>query len=275
MLALHLLESKPFPETLSSFLAQRSKSLSAALSRPKERPMNGSAIDPLSSPEGSAKKPKSAVLEVRRKLKMVLDIVCKTLCASRAVLLQGPEGQDPLMLRVLKHIQDEDPGLEAELPPELRLTSQSLLSTLPSSNHFLLLPFSVRAYKPYVEEASLSPPEKQAQIARKLGDWSRTALQNIQTAMTSWFSELNSIRELWQLRAWCRRWLEKSQGLEDDERVLIHSSVDSICRQKALELWKTALDSAKNAFREKLEAALASLGQSSNNHSYGTSRRII
>lgn len=240
LLALHLLESRPFAEALNTFLAQRSKSLTTALARPKDRLTNGNALDNISSAPGTQLKRsrKAELRDIRHRLKTVLEIVSRTLAAGRTIFLDEPA----LMQRVLAHIQAPGPVSFDALPPEVRLTSQALLSSLPSSNHFLLLPASIKSYKPYVDVESLSSP-KSGRFVSSLTEWFYTAMHSIQSAMVSWFSELNSIRELWETRIWCRTWLCTAEGFHVSEKESINASIDSICRERAAEIWKSILSS--------------------------------
>lgn len=262
LLALHLLESRPFAEALNTFLSQRTRCLANALARHKERMQNGFSSGPHSSHHvGSAEAPaaKTELRDVRQRSKTVLDIVSRTLGTARTIFLD--EDHEPsLMRKVIACLQASTPSSSEELPPEVRLTSQILLSSLPSSNHFLLLPATIKGYKPYVDVDSLSH-EKQVRFSQSLAEWFQSAMQTIRTAMSSWFSSLVTIRELWAARAWCRKLIRSSQGLRSDERTSINAAMDAICRSRAEEIWKSVLTSADATFRSHLESALSQLKQ--------------
>lgn len=271
LLALHLLESRPFSETLNTFLAQRSRCLTAALARPKDRLVNGNgnALDTSLVQAGSLDKRsrKAIVRDVKQRLKTVLDIVSRTLGSARTVFIGEPEHLS-LMQRVLTYIQSPSPAASDDLPSEVRLTSQILLSSLPSSNHFLLLPVTIKSYKPYVDIDSLSS-QKGVHFAVSLAEWFDTSMQNIRASMISWFAELTTIRELWESRTWCRKWLRANQGLRPDENASVNTSIDMICRQRAVEIWKAVLTSTEVVFREHLDSALSELGQAAGQDSLG------
>lgn len=271
LLALHLLESRPFAETLNTFLAQRTRCLTTALARSKDRLPNGNGsaaeLSLAHTVASDGRSRKIVIRDMRHRLKTVLEIVCKTLGSSRDVFLGGSE-KPPLMRQVLAHIQAPVPSSSDDLPSEVRLTSQALLSSLPSSNHFLLLPSTVKSYKPYVDVDSLSS-QKEARFAKSLEGWFATSMETVRSAMTSWFAELNTIRELWEMRAWCRQWLQTTQGAQREEKAALHACIDEICRLRAVEIWKSVLSSIDAAFREHLDSALSELKQTSRQHSLG------
>ncbi|EKM48113.1 uncharacterized protein PHACADRAFT_189255, partial [Phanerochaete carnosa HHB-10118-sp] len=265
LLALHLLESRPFAETLNTFLSQRSRCLTNTLSRHKDRMPNGNGgIPELSLPHMGTMKariPGAELRDVRQRLKAVLEVISRTLGSSRIIFL-GEANEPPLMRRVIAHIQTSMPSSSDNLPPEVRLTSQTLLSGLPSSNHFLLLPATIKGYKPYLDAESLSP-EKQARFSNSLADWFGGALQSTRTAMCSWFATLTTVRELWETRTWCRKLIRASSGLHAEEKTVVNGAIDAICRARAVEIWKSVLTSTDAAFHEHLDSGLAELGKPS------------
>ncbi|KIP05345.1 hypothetical protein PHLGIDRAFT_128964 [Phlebiopsis gigantea 11061_1 CR5-6] len=263
LLALHLLESRPFTEALNTFLSQRTRCLATALARHKDRFANGndSALD-ISSAHATSqdrRSRKTIVRDVRQKLKTVLNIISRTVGAARTVFISSSK-EPPLMRRVLAHIQSPTPTTTEDLPPEVRLTSQTLLSSLPSSNHFLLLPPAIKSYKPYVDVESLSS-QKEPRFSASLTEWFDNALEHVHSSITTWLSELTTVRELWDVRGWCREWLDADRDLKTSEKVSINGLVDLICRQRAVELWKTVLSSTEAAFRSRLKSALSELGE--------------
>lgn len=264
LLTLHLLESRPLHETLATFLAQRSKTLSSALHEQLESVPNGIAggASRPKSPNASLRSRKVVVREVRQRLKVVLEVVSRTLGIARTIFI-GVDGESPsLMQQVLDHIQTDDPQSAAKLPTELRMTSQSLLSSLPSSNHFLLLPSNVRLYKPYVDGASLATPDSTGQLLVKMDDWSQKAMQQVQQALESWFVDLQTIREVWQIRKWSLSWIRIAGGLQTQERTQLKTILDDICKKRATSMWKSALDSVAASFRVRLEESLSQLESS-------------
>lgn len=208
-----------------------------------------------------ARSRKIIVREVRQKLKAVLEILSRTVETARAIFIG--DTSHPLMSAVLEHIQADSPQAAFDLSPELRLTSSTLLSTLPSSNHFLLLPSNVRLYKPYVDSGSLSTAETTKQLAFKLNEWFQKSLRQVQQALESWFADLTSVREVWKLRKWASAWISSTEALLAEEKALLYSSLDDTCRQRATSVWKSALASIAADFREQLQKSLRSLESSS------------
>ncbi|KAI0095095.1 hypothetical protein BDY19DRAFT_988865 [Irpex rosettiformis] len=256
LLTLHLLESRPLPETLATFLAQRTRSLNASLNRTKERASSSSAADASSAQDSITKSRKVLIREIRQRLKVVLDIVVRTVGTSRRIFVQQPESNSALMHEVLRHVQGEDDPSAKSLSSEVALTSQTLLTSLPSSNHFILLPASIRLYKPYIDASPLLASEQSGQIKQKLGDWFQKAVQTIKFAMESWFAELGNMHDLWELRRWCKKWLRSATGLDGREIDQFSATLDLVCRQLAVKIWKFALASTEVAFRKRLVSAV-------------------
>lgn len=263
LLTLHLLESRPLPETLATLLAQRTRSLTTALSRPRDRNLNGSAPEASTSAHDSTgtKSRKVVIRAVRQKLKAVLDILVKTMETSRTNFLRRAQ-QDglPLMADVLRYVQGEEDTAEKSLPSEVRLSSQSLLSSLPSSNHFLLLPASVKLYRPYVDDSSLKTTDGKT-FGHRLEEWFQKALQSLKTAMESWFSELHSIRDLWQICGWCKTWIRSTKSLDAREVNEFNKIMDAVCKQQATKIWRSVLTSTHRTFQDRLESTLHTLSK--------------
>lgn len=163
------------------------------------------------------------------------------------------------MQEVLEHIQADVPKSSPDLPPELALTSQTLLSSLPSSNHFLLLPSNVRSYKPYVDGSSLSTSGPSGPFRRKIDDWFQNALQQARHALEIWFADLRSIHDVWKIRKWAMTWIYAAAGLQAQERTALSAALDAACQQRATSVWKAALSSAATVFRERMAASLSEL----------------
>lgn len=194
----------------------------------------------------------------------------RTVGISRRIFVQHSDDAPALMHEVLQHVQGENVPPAKSLPSEVALTSQALLTSLPSSNHFILLPTNIRSYKPYIDAAPLLASEHNGQIKQKLADWFQKAVQNVRSAMELWFAELKTIRELWDTRRWCRTWLASSDGLDPQEIEQFNSALDSVCRQMAVNIWKSALGSIEATFRERLISAVNIMGQKGDVLSVGT-----
>ncbi|KAJ7110035.1 hypothetical protein C8R44DRAFT_986032 [Mycena epipterygia] len=269
LLTLHLLDSRPLAETLSVFLNQRSKTLLAMLSRTTEnsptsplsaslsRRTNGHIPEKRPVPSTSRK---VSVREVKEATQTALDAMVKTLTTSRSIFEEAESNQS-MIGTVLEYIQSDSPSADTNsksLPSELQLTTQSLLATLPSSTHFLLLPPSLRSYKPYVDLSSSSSLIEQAHFNRVLDEWFQTSNRSLQLAVAKWFADLHTVAEVWTLRASIRQWIAAS-ALKREETDTLKSIFDGAAQQRVLNIWQLALADAENAFQLQLDAATRSL----------------
>ncbi|KAJ7161400.1 hypothetical protein C8R43DRAFT_1063548 [Mycena crocata] len=270
LLTLHLLDSRPLAETLSVFLAQRSKTLLAMLSRTTEN----SPISPLSpsisrranghvpgKPPASATTRKGSVREVKAATQAALDAIVRTLTTSRSIFEEA-ESTQSMIGAVLEYIQSDSTSSDAKsLPSELQLTTQTLLTTLPSSTHFLLLPPSLRSYKPYVDLTSSSSLIEQAYFIRVVDEWFQTSNRSLEVAASKWFSDLHTVAEVWTLRSSIRQWIDAS-SLKQDETNTLKSIFDGAAQQRVINIWKLALSDAEDAFQLQLAAATTLLRES-------------
>ncbi|KAJ6520000.1 Vps51/Vps67 domain-containing protein [Mycena sanguinolenta] len=269
LLTLHLLDSRPLTETLSVFLLQRSKTLLTMLSRTSEH----SPISPLSSslsrianghipekrPAPSAAR-KTSVREVKEATQAALDAIVKTLTTCRSIFEQT-ELKQSMIRAVLEYMQSDSANTDSNsksLPSELQLTTQSLLATLPSSAHFLLLPPAIRSYKPYVDLNSPSSIVQQAHFSRALDEWFQTSNERLQVAASKWFSDLHTVAEVWTLRSSIRQWIHAS-SLTPGEAKTLGSIFQDAAQQRVIGIWKLALSDAEDAFQLQLAAATTSL----------------
>ncbi|KAJ6503353.1 Vps51/Vps67 domain-containing protein [Mycena vitilis] len=267
LLTLHLLDSRPLTEALSVFLTQRSKTLHAMLSRdhPSHSPLSPSFSRranghiPETRPAPSTAR-KVSVREVKEATQTALDAMVKTLTTSRSIFEEAQSNQS-MIGTVLEYIQSDSaspgPSLKS-LSSELQLTTQALLSTLPSSAHFLLLPPSLRSYKPYVDLSSSSSLIEQAHFTQVLDEWFQSSNHSLQIAASKWFSDLHTVAEVWTLRSSIRQWIDAS-GLKAGETATLKSIFDDAAQQRVLNIWKLALSDAEDAFQLQLAAATASL----------------
>ncbi|KAI0734996.1 hypothetical protein C8Q76DRAFT_710587 [Earliella scabrosa] len=264
LLTLHLLESRPLPETLSIYLAQRTKTLSGMLNRTASTSANGDAKP---NGKGPHRPRKVAVRETKQKVEAVLDAIARTVHTARCMFADSESSSPPLMKLALQFFQapSDDPGA---LPTELQLSTQILLTTLPSSSHFLLLPQSIRTYKPYIDGAAVMTPTLQPHLRDKLESWFKRAVQDARSAVADWFAGLDSVREVWDVRTSLLSWLKGADGLESPERHEIESIIDSACQNQATSVWRGALDALVSSFRDAIDSATQALEQAGNENPY-------
>lgn len=209
------------------------------------------------SRQGSVKKPHAEHKDIRQSIEACLDIITRTINAARTIFQECESTGSSLVTKVLENIQpNADPAGFDSLPQELRLSTHLLLSSLPSSSHFLLLPQTIRSYKPYVDLTSTSSAIPPSVLTNKLQDWFRKSCTEFSQALQTWFSKVTGMKEMWKLRNWIRKWLFDAGGLLEDERSHLHHIVDDACRQQLTSIWTDALKNAKSGFEKELKAVV-------------------
>ncbi|RDX51056.1 hypothetical protein OH76DRAFT_1507349 [Lentinus brumalis] len=262
LLTLHLLESRPLPETLVIYLAQRTKTLSSILTRSASTSTNGDAKP---NGKGPHRPRKVAVRETKQKAESVLDAISRTVSTARTVFADG--SIPSLMKLALQFFQAPTDSPES-LPPELQLTTQKLLTSLPSSSHFALLPQGIRTYKPYIDGAAVTTPTLLPQLRDKLESWFKRAVQDAKGAITDWFADLVSVREVWEVRASLLAWLDATEGLETPERSELESAINKACQHQATCIWNRALDDMDSSFRTAVASATKAVESEADAHPY-------
>ncbi|THH33419.1 hypothetical protein EUX98_g755 [Antrodiella citrinella] len=239
LLTLHLLESRPLPETVTIFLTQRTRALTTLLNRSRSI-ANGAADANLFTDAGPRRTSKAS-----------------TLGTARTIFLGGALHPTSLMAEVLNYISTEAPPPDW-VPHDLRFTTQTLLASLPSSTHYGLLPSNIKGYKPYIDDNTISTSKIHVQVEEQMQDWFRDALQDLEKAVDNWLSELKTIREVWYLRSQLRTWVDKGEGLVHDEKLQFTSTVENWCQKRTRQIWRSEIDAAKLAFQERLASTLES-----------------
>ncbi|KAI0652031.1 hypothetical protein C8Q79DRAFT_73511 [Trametes meyenii] len=268
LLTLHLLESRPIPETLSIYLAQRTRTLSALLNRSAST-SNGHAVESQASGQTLHRPRKVVLREAKQCAEAALDAVSRTMTTARRIFADSTSGEPSIMKRTLQFFQTPS-DVTDDLPPELQLSTQILLSALPSSSHLLLLPQNIRAYKPYVDSASLASPHLQDLLRDKLQSWLNRAIHELNDALTDWFAPLGSVRDVWDVRSALLQRLKDMDGLEPAERHDLESAVDAASLKQATFVWKTALERLQSTFRETLSSATTTLTEQASAHPLDT-----
>jgi conserved oligomeric Golgi complex subunit 1 len=146
----------------------------------------------------------------------------------------------------------EDGGL----PTDLHLNTQRLLTTLPSSSQLLLLPQSLRRYRPFVDLQSPAATVSSEELTNRIGEWFKKTVSAINEAFTRWVSDLDSMRQLWAVRRSLRRWLTDNSELEETEQREIRSMIDGVCSQHAASIWTKSLASIALMFGRQLSLTL-------------------
>lgn len=262
LLPLNLLNSQPLGETFEVLLDQRSKTLNTML---LGKPISSSPVVSR-RPNGHTLEndtPKS-ISEIRSTILAALDNIAQTVHVSR-ILFQDADDRPSLMFRMFEYIQSDSVEIATHnlLPQELQLTTHSILMSLPSSTHFLLLPHNVRAYKPSVPQKFSESPSS---YTTKLGEWFSQSIQTLQSAVDKFFLDLRTAKDVWHIRFAVRKWNHSSPCLDDAERARVDSMLDQVCRDRVLAIWQLSLSEAHITFRSALDTALVSIKENTNNH---------
>jgi hypothetical protein len=266
LLTLHLLDSRPLVDALSVLLTQRFKTVQAAYSRTltqwaaqSSSHQNGQASG-ITIPDIKSHSTfrRAAVRRVRQASQSVLEAIFSTVTVSRDVFQLPDNSQRSMIGRALERIQLDSPEPPTSAPAqasELCLTTQTLLTTLPSSAHFVLLPPNIKSYKPYVDLTSSSAIVAPEELIQRLNDWFQTSSSGLKTAVERWFSELHSVREVWSVRASIRKWMHVTPDLTEEERKHIRAIFDDVCQDRIPAIWKLSLSRTEAFFKERLEAS--------------------
>ena len=251
---MHLLESRPLTDVLSVFLAQRARSLQASLLRSPKPAPNGSSLNGSAHPKSK----KAVVREVREGLEEVFESITSTVGIARDVFRNRGHEDPSLIFRVLSFIQLDVPDRDSSLPPDLQMSTQHLLSTLPSASHFVLLPSTIRSYKPFVDLASATSSVSPAQLATQLSEWFSKAVAELRSVAKGWYAELRTLKEVWTVRSWFGEWLG-AKDLEDEERRGLAEVVDDVAHGQAVKILRTALGDLQDGFQNELQNTLSHL----------------
>jgi hypothetical protein len=198
---------------------------------------------------------------VREGLEAVLEAIASTVGVARAIFNNRSEDSPSLMSRILLFIQADVPVTDASLPPELQMSTQNLLSSLPSASHFALLPSSIRSYRPYVDLTSATSSIPPAQLALQLNEWFSKAVTSLQNAAEGWFTDLRTLKEVWTVRSWFDEWLGRKE-LEDGEKQGLAEVVDGVAHGQAVKILRRVLGDLQDRFDDELRDALSQLRDS-------------
>ncbi|KAF8723850.1 hypothetical protein AX14_009076 [Amanita brunnescens Koide BX004] len=262
---MHLLDSRPMTEAFLDFLNQRSKALAKALVHQfsQEKPsVNGHARSHSNSSFISFAMPPqtSPVQEVREAIQTVLLIVVHTAKLARD-MFEGEGSTKSMMHNLLKFMEPDNDksSASAVLPPELCLTTQTILATLPSPIQLQLLPPNLKAYKPYVDLGSSFSRISQVNLATKLDEWLVASISKMGTSFQPWLDRLQSVKDVWSIKASVRKWMSSAQ-IKPEETLLILDALDDSFRHRILELWRIGLQNACEEFTTQLKSALVTIG---------------
>nr|AAZ14911.1 conserved hypothetical protein [Coprinellus disseminatus] len=259
LITLHLLDSRPLREAFNALLTQRTKAVTALISwkihssangRPTAR-FGSSFQPPISRP--------STAQEILQANEKVLTAIIDTVHTSRQIFQIPPAQQASLISSALHCIQEEKPrSKDVQVPPGLVPSTHALLTNSSSSAHFLLLPAALQSYKPYIDLESSSLIYSQADFRQVLHEWLQKSTKSWRSASSSWLIELGTVGQIWSLRISLRAVVSEAQ-LEEAEKRELASTLDALCHDRILGVWKTTLERAQDTFQAEFAKLLSSL----------------
>ena len=275
---LHLLDSRPMTEAFLALLNQRSKTLAKALShefgqhKPSGISANGRAHPHSNSSFISFAIPSqtSPVQEVREAMQTVLLIVVHTVKLARD-MFDSEGSTSSMMHNLLKFMQPDNDNSSGSvaLPPELCLSTPSVLAILPSPIQLQLLPPNLKTYKPYVDLGSSSSMISQVNLTTKLDEWLVASISNMEKSFQPWLDQLQNVKDVWSIKSSVRKWISSAQT-KPGEALRILNALDGRFRHRILELWQIGLQNACEEFSTQLESALVTIGDGKEDNNIGT-----
>lgn len=259
LVTLHLLDSRPLGDTLALLLAQRSKALQATLAWKPSAFSNGQDTNGFASVQNqtfgaSSALHNTAIREVKEMTLKALNCISQTIYTVWDIF-RNDGSVHSLMERVLGAIQSDAQDIHDALPEELSLSTANLLLSLTSSSHFLLLPNSLRSYKPYVDLTSSASSIPQAHFSQKLDEWFNHSCEFLQISLERWFICLHSVKEMWQVRFSIRRWIAAAR-LKQEEKTSLMYILDDLTHKQVIAIWKSSLSEARINFQTELESSI-------------------
>lgn len=192
-------------------------------------------------------------IAAKRSVQVILEAISLTLNAAREIF-GASSTTTSLATRVLGHMQAESPYRstpEHALPVELLINSQTVLSMLPSSAYFSLLPPNIRSYKPFVDLSSSSSSLCPELLKDKLNDWFTQSTGGLRDAIHRAFSLLPAVDGVWRVQLALQKWISRC-SLNHSELLVLSNLVDGAAKKRIMEIWKSALANTENAFVEHL-----------------------
>ncbi|KAG1864754.1 hypothetical protein DFJ58DRAFT_714918 [Suillus subalutaceus] len=242
ILTLHILESRPLTDTLTTYLSQRTRTMHTLVSRnpiimTTAIPNGVPTIQTNGHPLGASKL--AQLQEVKSSLLILVEVVSRTVNCARHVFQSRRPTQPALAIRVLEQMHTESPAVsdpEATLPSELALSTQTILSGLPSSS-----------YKPYVELSSASSSVPENFLEDKLQTWFEQSCSTLQDYLDRQLLELDSVRSIWNVRSSLRKWL-----LTSGRHSILY--FEEAVRKRVAAIWTDTINEAKELFLKALSS---------------------
>ncbi|KAG1762933.1 hypothetical protein EDD22DRAFT_1025278 [Suillus occidentalis] len=234
ILTLHILESRPLTDTLTTYLSQRMRTMHTLISK-------NSTIMTTAIPNGVS----TTQTNVKSSLLILVEVISRTVNCARNVFQSQRPTQPALAIRVLEQMHAESPTVsesETSLPDELALSTQTILSGLPSSSYFTLLPAGIRSYKPYVELSSTSSSVPEHFLEDKLQTWFDQSCSILRDSLDRWLLELDSVKSVWE-----------------SEQTALDTLFEEAVRKRVTAIWTNTIHGAKELFLKALSSLTPSI----------------
>lgn len=199
----------------------------------------------------------------------MLQVIAQTVGMARGVF-QAKDNSLSLMGQALHFIQsDLIPLPSSSLSEDLKLTTQALLNTLPSSTYYLLLPVDIKTYRPFVDLTSPSLTISEQTLSQKLADWFKEATLRWEESVGKCFGTLEKSKEVWEVRIAVRQWLSTTMELTEEEKHRINTVLDVLCRIRVEKIWKSSLDDLYTTFKKNLLSMVTESKDRHDNSKFG------
>ncbi len=212
-------------------------------------------------PEQADSKPTAR--QIKDITQAALDNIASTVRTSRDVF-ENSSSSSSIAESVLGYIQSDSTvqsSAYASLPTELQLTTESLLMTLPSSTHFMLLPPHLKFYKPAVDVNSPKSRVAPADLRREGMAWLEKATTSLKVSLDRWFLDLSTVKDVWTTRHSLRKWILSFNAFQEQETRSLSDIIDAACRKRISAIWKLILSQAETSFGESILHAVSSFNE--------------
>lgn len=274
ILTLHILDSRPLTDALTIYLSQRTRTMHTLVSRSSVM-MTTAILNGIPTAQtnghhlGASKLAQSKRIhsndrlqEVKSSLLILVEVIARTVNCARNVFQSQRPTQPALAIRVLEQMHTESPAVsdpETTLPSELALSTQTILSGLPSSSYFTLLPASIRSYKPYIELSSASSSVPGHFLEDKLRTWFDQSCSILRDSLDRWLLELDNVKSVWNIRSSLRKWLLTSE-LVRMEQTALDTLFEEAVRKRVTAIWANTIHGSKELFLKALSSLTSSNG---------------
>lgn len=257
-------------ELLSSLLSQRSKTLSSKLSKKLDLPSEAFQNGHVTLVTNTKSHRQSQRRLVKLLIEASLELISDTVITARDIFRPQNSNSQSMIELTLEYVHSEssDTRRWSSLPMELLITTQTLLTTLPSSHHLLLLPPNLQGYKPYVDLTSSASPISEDLLVSTLDEWFRHSTDRFITSAERWLSSVECVRDLWSLRGWSLQWFAKQQNLGLAERQYLINAIDTAVQERTIRIWHDSLSDMRTSFVNRLQSALQKFKESHSHSKY-------